>query len=419
MKTMEEQYMIRHYWEQGLSKSAISRETGHDRKTIRKYLLTGEIKSYKKRKPTEKLLDPYKGFIKSRLEEFEELSAERLFEDIQEQGYKGGYSTVRDYVRVIRPSIIIQAEYRYETKPGIQSQADWGTIGDIFIDGEKRTLYCFTMILGYSRMRYVEFTLDMKTETFIQCHLNAFEFFGGITREILYDNTKNVVLHRALKANDSTWNPMFEDLFKHFGFLPRLCKPGKEGAKTKGKVEALVKYVKKNFYLGRDYESIPDLNSKAYQWMLKVNAKPHGTTKIPPIERLKEEKLNPFDKFSPFQIVRTETRKISRDCYFSYLGNLYSVPWKYAGHPVTLRIQNNKMMVFVNGENICQHTCREGRGTTVRVSEHFEGLLKKIRGRNEIRHEKRIESLKIKAPVVENRPLVQYDIYMEDGPDGR
>ncbi len=361
----------------------------------------------------EKILYPHIDFIRSRLDEFEELSAERLFEDIVERGYKGGYSTVRDHVREIRPAIIAQAELRYETKPGIQSQVDWGTVDEIIIDGEKRTLYCFAMVLGYSRMRYVEFTLDMKTETFIQCHLNAFEFFGGITKEILYDNTKNVVLHRALLSKDSTWNPMFEDLFKHFGFLPRLCKPGKEGAKTKGKVERLVGYIKKNFYLGREYDSFPDLNGKAYEWMLRVNAKPHGTTKIPPIERLLEEKLDPFDQYSQFQIVRTETRKITRDCYFAYMGNQYSVPWKYAGHPVMLKIQNDKMMVFVNGENICQHTCREGRGTTVRVSEHFEGLLKKIRERNNERHKKRIRSLKIKAPEVEQRPLVQYEIYMD------
>jgi len=417
MLDMEDQYMIRDLKEQGLNKSAISRRTGKDRKTIRKYLLTGEIKSYKPRVVRETILDSHKGFIKARLMKYWELSAERLFEDIQERGYKGSYSSVRDYVRKIRPSIIVQAELRYETGPGIQSQVDWGTVDDVIIDGEKRTLYCFAMILGYSRMRYVEFTLDMKTETFIQCHLNAFEYFGGITKEILYDNTKNVVLHRALLSKDSTWNPMFEDLFKHFGFLPRLCKPGKDGAKTKGKVERLVAYIKKNFYLGREYDSFPDLNGKAYEWMLRVNAKPHGTTNIPPIERLEEEKLDPFDKYSQFQIVRTELRKITRDCYFAYMGNQYSVPWKYAGHPVMLRIQNDKMMVFVNGENICQHTCREGRGKTVRVSEHFEGLLKKIRERNNVRHEKRIQSLKIKAPEVEQRPLVQYDVYMDGGLD--
>jgi hypothetical protein len=234
-----------------------------------------------------------------------------------------------------------------------------------------------------------------------------------VTKEILYDNTKNVVLKRALRSSDSQWNPLFEDLFKHFGFLPRLCKPGKEGAKTKGKVEALVKYVKRNFYLGREYDSIPDLNNQALQWMEKVNGMPHGTTRIPPIERLAEEKLNPFDQFSAYQIVRTEYRRISRDCYFSYMGNLYSVPWKYAGFQVELRIQNRKMLVFVNDKNICEHTRREGSGMTVRVSEHFDGLLKEKMSMNKEKHRKRIESLKIKAPEVERRPLVEYDIFME------
>ena len=418
MLEMEEQFMIRRLKDEGLSISAISRKIGCCRATVRKYLKEDGLAAYKPRPVKESVLDPYKDYIKSRLEDCEDLSAWVIFEKIREKGYTGGYTTVKNFVRPIKRSSQVTAEYRYETGPGVQAQVDWAEIDEILIDGILTKVYCFNMVLGYSRHRYVEFTIDTTTETFIQCHLNAFQYFGGVTREILYDNTKNVVLHRALKSSDSKWNPMFEDFFKHFGFMPRLCKPGKKGAKTKGKVEALVKYVKFNFYIGLEgYDSISDLNHQAFEWMEKVNRLPHGTTKIPPIERLAEEKLRPFDQFSPYQIVRTEYRKISRDCYFSYMGNLYSVPWKYAGLQVELRIQNRKMMVFVNGENICEHTRREGSGITVRVSEHFDGLLKEIMKGNRIRHEKRIESLKIKAPQVEKRPLVEYDVFMGGASD--
>lgn len=409
--------MIRRLREEGLSKSAISRRTGHDRKTIRKYLLMGELKTHKPREVKAKILDPYKDYIKSRLEEYGDMSAVRLLEDIQEQGYPGKYTTVKNYVREIKRNKRIPAEYRYETKPGIQAQVDWSEIDEITVDDAKRRLYCFNMVLGYSRMRYIEFSLDMTTETFIQCHLNAFQYFGGVTKEILYDNTKSVVLHRALISSDSTWNPMFEDFFRHFGFMPRLCKPGKKGAKTKGKVERLIGYVKNNFYLGLEYETVTDLGNHAHNWLEKVNNKPHGTTKVPPYELLKEEKLQAFDEFSPYQIVRTEYRKISRDCYISYMGNLYSVPWQYAGLQAELRIQNRKMQVFVNGKNLCEHVCREGSGNAVRIKEHSEGLLKEKMRYNRARHERHIQSLKVKAPVVERRALVEYDVFMGGDPN--
>jgi transposase len=93
-------------------------------------------------------------------------------------------------VREVRPKVGVPAVYRYETKPGVQSQVDWGECGRIEIDGKSRKLYCFNMVLSYSRMRYVEFTLSIDVRMLIQCHLNAFRYFGGCTKEILYDNMK-------------------------------------------------------------------------------------------------------------------------------------------------------------------------------------------------------------------------------------
>lgn len=410
MLTMEEQFMIRHLYNEGLTTSEISRRTGHDPKTVRKYRYANGPKTYKPRPPQPTILDPYKEYIRERLKNFP-LSAVRILEEIQARGYTGSYTTVKNFVRPLKRSRQIPAEYRYETGPGMQTQVDWGEVDTIVVDGKKVTLYCFGMVLGYSRTRFIEFTLDARTETFIQCHMNGFQYFGGITKEILYDNTKNVVLKRALKSSDSEWNPLFQDFFSYYGFIPRLCKPGKEGAKTKGKVERVIGYAEDNFYLGRAYDSVQDLNAQAYDWLNRVNRKPHGTTKIPPFERLHEEKLMPFDKKSPYQIVRTEYRKISRDCYFSYMGNRYSVPWRYAGLQATLRIQNKKMQVLVNGTNICEHTCHEGSGKVVRERDHFEGLLKEIMSRNRAEHERRLKTLKIVAPPVEKRPLVEYDLY--------
>ncbi len=402
--------MTRRMRENGVSISEIAREMGCSRKTARKYIYGTKPVRYKRRRKKESILDPYKDHIRKRLGLYP-LSAVRLFEEIQEMGYTGSYTTVKNFVRTIKRSEGVVAEYSYETGPGIQSQVDWGVVDRVIVDGVKKKLYCFVMVLGYSRTRYTEFTLDCRTDTFIQCHLNAFAYFGGVTKEILYDNTKNVVLHRALKSSDSEWNRLFEDFFSYYGFLPRLCKPGKEGAKTKGKVERAIGYVKNNLYLGLEYDSIADLNNKARLWMERVNRKPHGTTGIPPLERLLEEKLDPFDLKTPYQIVRTEYRKITKNCYFKYMGNSYSVPWKYAGCQAELRIQNSKIMVFVNGTNVCQHIHRDGSGQTVRVSEHFDGLLKLKMGHNRERHEERLRKIKSSAPSVSRRPLVEYEIF--------
>lgn len=411
MLEMEGQFMMRKLYEEGLSISEISRETGHCRKTIRKYIQEKGFQKYERKSQKKSMMDPYKEYIDARLNKYN-LSAVRIMEEIQEMGYEGGYSTVKYYVKKVkRTTRRIPAEIRFETRPGIQMQVDWSEIEDIIVDGMKRKLYCFNAVLGYSRMRYIEFTLDCKTETFIQCHMDAFEYYGGLTKEILYDNTKNVVIKRALMSSKSTWNPLFDDFYRYYGFMPRLCKPGKEGAKTKGKVERVVGFAKNNFYLGRDYDSLNDLNNKARQWMEKVNGKVHGTTKEIPFERWSTEKLDPFDIKTPFQITRIEYRKISRDCFFSYMGNHYSVPWEYAGLQAKLQIQNRKIKVSVNGNDICDHVVREGSGHVVKNNEHFSGLLKEIMTRNRVLHELRISKMKVLAPEVEKRPLVEYDIF--------
>ncbi len=114
---------------------------------------------------------------------------------------------------------------RFETKPGGQGQVDWADFGKIAIDGVERKLTLFVMVLGWSRMRYAEFTLDATTPTLLPCQLNAFAYFGGYPREILFDNIKQVVLGRGPTPDKHTWNPLFLDFAKHHGFLPRLCQP--------------------------------------------------------------------------------------------------------------------------------------------------------------------------------------------------
>lgn len=399
--------MIRELHAQGLSITAISDKTGYDRKTVRKYLKLTTIPDPKQRAKKESKLDQYKDHIIKKLNEAP-FTASRLFREIQEMGFTGKSTIVRDFIRKVRPDNGVQAVYRYETKPGVQSQVDWSEFGKVEIDGNMPKLYCFNMILGYSRMRYIEYTLSIDVYTLIQCHMNAFRYFGGYTNEILYDNMKQVVIARALKSSDSEWNTKYEDFFRHYGFIPRLCRPYRP--QTKGKIENNVGYVRRDFFLGGSFSSLADMNSQTLTWLARVNSDVHGTTHEIPLERLKAEGLKPIDGVPEYFLIREEARKISRDCFISFFGNKYSVPYRFAGREATLQIFDGKFKVIVGGELVCEHEILAGSYRVSRVKDHFKGLLSEILKENKAAMNKSGQSiLKFESLEVEKRSLSVYE----------
>jgi transposase len=410
MLDVEEFLMLRDLFNQELSISEIARRTGHSRGTVRKYLRSQVPPSPQKRSRKPSKLDSYREYIIARLQEYP-ITAKRIYREIQDQGFEGKYTIVKDFVRTVRPKAGVSAVYRYETKPGVQSQVDWGDCGRIEIDGKSRKLHCFTMVLGYSRMRYVEFTLQIDVHTLIQCHLNAFRYFGGYTTEILYDNMKQIVLERAPVSSDSVWNSQFDDFFNHYGFIPRLCRPYRP--QTKGKIENSVGFVKRDFLLGSEFSSFSDLNFQAQKWLARINSTVHGTTNEIPLERLKEEGLKDYDSVLPYHNVQEENRKISRDSYVSYLGNRYSVPYRFAGRNCLLQISEKTLTIVVGREVICTHEINQGHGKISRNKEHFQGLLSEILKQNSTSRAKCSVVFKLIEPEVEQRSLSIYDSFSE------
>ena len=173
--------------------------------------------------------------------------------------------------------------------PGKQGQMDWG-----FLEDHVEEAVLFSMIWGYSRIRYLELLTDMSTNALIRCHQNAFRLFGGYPEEILYDNMKQKVIKRLLKQEGSALNRQFEDFTGFYGFKPILCRPYR--GQTKGEVERSVQFVRDNFIVGIKYNSLSDLNGRALAWCNKVNGKVHATTSEIPFERLKKEGLNPLSR---------------------------------------------------------------------------------------------------------------------------
>ena len=213
----ERWYMIRNMVENGMKISEIAKELNIDRKTVKKYAKSKAVPKQKQRKKRSLKLEPYMDYIKERIAKYN-LSAVRILEEIRKKGYTGSYSTLKAYCKVQRKDRAIKAVIRYETEPGKQAQVDFGEFGHVVIDGKRKKQYAFSYILGYSRFRYVEYTVDISTQSLIKLHINAFRYTGGVPSEILYDNMKQIVIDRRIKASESTFNRAFVQLSEYYGF---------------------------------------------------------------------------------------------------------------------------------------------------------------------------------------------------------
>lgn len=343
---------IRSDRQKGMSFAEIARKYHLDPRTAKKYALSETKPVYKLSQPRPSKLDPYKQQINVWLEEAP-YSAARILEKLQDQGFGGKYSIVKDYVRGQKKDLEEKATVRFETMPGLQGQVDWAFFEDHIVleAGKPKKLYCFLMVLGYSRMRYIEFVTDMSTNTLIRCHQNAFRYFNGYPEEILYDNMKQVVVKRLLRQEDSTLNRQFEDFAGFYGFKPILCRPYR--GQTKGKVERTVAFVRDNFMTGIRYSSLDDLNGQALSWCNKVNGRPHSTTGEIPFERLGKERLNPLSR--QYLLEKINLRRVEKDCLISYAGNKYSVPAEYVGKDVAVVGLDNMLAAYFEGKQIALH----------------------------------------------------------------
>ena len=362
---------IRSDRQKGMSYTEIARRYNIDPRTAKRYAQSEIRPEYMLTSPKPSKLDEYKQQVDMWLEEAP-YSAVRILEKLTEQGFDGKYSIVKEYVRGKKMDMDEKATVRFETLPGLQGQVDWAFFEDFKVleNGERRKLYCFLMVLGYSRMRYIEFVTDMSTNTLIRCHQNAFRYFCGYPEEILYDNMKQVVIKRLLKQEDSTLNRQFEDFSGFYGFKPILCRPYR--GQTKGKVERTVQFVRDNFMTGVKYNSLDHLNGQALAWCNKVNGKVHATTNEIPFERLKKENLNPLSR--EYIIDKINLRRVQKDCLISFAGNQYSVPAEYVGKDVAVVALDNLLAVYHEGKQIASHRISYQKKDMVVNPEHYRKI---------------------------------------------
>ncbi len=170
------------------------------------------------------------------------------------------------------------------------------------------------------------------------------------------------------------------DFAEYYGIVIRLCYPYRP--ETKGKIESTIKYLRYNFWTGRSFDALSDINVQCQEWLRKVNSQVHGTTHEVPLQRLKDEELNPISSVPPYMTRKEEIRKVSRDCYVSYRGNRYSGPWRYAGRECRIIEESALVKIEIDSTVVADHPILAGTGRISRKREHFQGLLKAIREEN-------------------------------------
>lgn len=363
---------IRSDRQKGLSFVEIGKKHNIDWRTAKKYAQSDSRPTYSLCSPKPSKLDKYKNQIQIWLDEAP-YSAKRIYEKLCDQGFDGKTTIVREYVAKIKQELDAKATVRFETMPGLQGQVDWAHFENYSVveNGVSKKLYCFLMVLGFSRMRYIEFVTDMSTDTLIRCHINGFHYFGGYPEEILYDNMKQVVIKRLIKQSESEMNKQFEDFSGFYGFKPVLCRPYR--GQTKGKVERTVAFVRDNFMTGIRYESLDDLNGQAYRWCNKVNGSIHGTTGERPFDRLPKETLSPLKR--EYIIDKINLRRVEKDCLISYAQNKYSVPSEYVGRDVAVIVLDNMLAAYYQGKQIALHRLSYDKRAMVVNKEHYKRLL--------------------------------------------
>jgi transposase len=364
--------MIREKAQKGKSAYAIGKELGISKNTAKKYMNQPRAEHGLKGRKKPSKLDPFKPEIHEMLKSGI-FNCVVIHERLQDKGYTGGITIIKDYVKPFRPAKSAPAVRRYETLPGKQAQMDWGISCYIDEMGHVHKTPVFTMIMSHSRAKYVEFTKRCDLYSLLRCMVNAFEYYGGVPEIVLTDRMKTVI--HGMEAGKPIWNSRFEDFAADMGFVPKVCRARRP--QTKGKVERLVDYVKDNFLPGRQFKDLHDLNTQALEWCKKVDSKTHGTTGKIPLEALSREPLLPLPDKSFRDTYRWETRKVTREGFVSYDGAKYGVPWQYSGREVRVRICGDFFEAYYGEVRVARHKVEHTSGRIVWLKGQYQSLAEK------------------------------------------
>ena len=370
---VQAEILTRHFSEKK-SARAIALEFGVSRKAVRRLIKRRTIAAERALTKRRSILDPFAAEVERMLARDPGCTGTAIMNRLRELGFAGGITVLRDWLREKRRSLRRPREafLRLEFAPGECAQVDWGEFGPVFGDGVK--IHCFAIVLCHSRLLHIEFTRSEKFEDFVRCHETAFRFFGGAPRECWYDNLGSAVTERI--GSLIKFNARFLAYMGHQSVRPHACNVAR--GNEKGRVEDLIKYVRMNFWPGRAFKDMADLNAQALAWRDGVaNQREHRSTrKVPRLLFEAEEKgallgLNPH----PYDSDEIFSRVVPKDFHVLYETNRYSVPWTLCGITVTVRSDAESVRVYYDQQFVTRHSRSYLKNRVFTNEAHKKGLL--------------------------------------------
>jgi len=371
MVTLEEILDIHTLRRRGYSHRKIARELGIHRSTVKKYLENpaGMLQHIRYHRPSK--LEPFYGNIKAWLASDPFHTAAWIYDHLMSLGFDGSYEIVKRKVREFKEEYQRLAYIRFETEPGYQAQVDFG---EFQVDNADNTIdkyYLFSMILGYSRKMYAELIRTCDLATFLDCHIRAFDYFGGVPQEVLYDRMKNVYIGKI--AGKQTFNSSMVGFALHYGFTPKVAPAC--AAWVKGKVERPYSFIREGFWRGYGFINPETANRDLQNWLTQKDERVHGTTHEAVSRRFNRER--PSLQSLPIQAFDTSYRiyrKVNKDCTVRFEGNSFVVPHPLVGKQIILRVKDRIFKVFNDNQLIVAYILPEGKGYLVQDKRFYEAL---------------------------------------------
>jgi transposase len=329
-------------------------------------------------------LDPYLGFIEETLHRYPRLTATRIHEMIVSRGYQGKVGQTRRAVKRLRPMPAKEAYLRLKTLPGEQGQVDWASFGHVMVGRAKRALSAFLMVLSWCRGMHALFTLDQKQDNFLRGHVEAFEYFGGVPRVLLYDNPRSVVLSRIGDA--TRFHPRLLKFSGHYHYEPRPVAVAR--GNEKGRVERAIRFLRDRFFAARSFRDVDDLNAQFRRWRDDwAHARPcPGNDEMTVAEALDKERevLLPLPE-NRFCCDSIHTMRSGKTPYVRFDLNDYSIPFELVRKPLTLICSEKEVRILDEGQEVARHPRSYDRGETIEDERHISALVEAKRSARQAR----------------------------------
>lgn len=409
---------------ENVPKAQIARQLGVSRQTIYNWIGEPDDDPNLARRPSK--LDPFKSYIQSRLERFD-IPASVLLREIREQGYDGGITILREHVAQIKDRQVTRLVDRFETEPGRQAQVDWASCGTIMHHGQRRRLSLLAVVFGYSRVIWARFVVTERRPVLMGLLEQCFREVGGVPKELLFDNLKQVVAQPRSKETPAQIQTSFGEFADHWGFETVASPP--YWPRAKGKVERSIQYIEMSFLEGRSFADLDDLNGQLRSWLaVEANVRIHGTTKERPKDRLVADLvgMTPVGPTPAYPSVLKSTRLADHDGRISYKGVSYSVdPDIISGHRGTSveahESADHRLLVFYEGQRVGDHALMPSGSPPQDDPLHAKKRREKRqrptweRPRGKVpRFDQQVEEdvcrIDLLAPEVLQRPLSEYEV---------